>query len=113
MVFRIFTHGTAVVTSGEVEYMPTTGDPGLDTFQYSVQGNLGTTSNVAPVSIEVTSPPSRGGGGGSVSLLDLAVVVSFALIVSRRPHSANLGHAKKSAAVVTKRLHGRNIRLRD
>jgi hypothetical protein len=77
------THGTAVATSGEVEYTPTTGYSGLDTFQYSVQDNLGTTSNVATVSIEVTPPPSSGGGGGSVSLLDIAALVGFSLMGPR------------------------------
>jgi hypothetical protein len=54
-------HGTAVVTNGEVVYTPTMGYSGLDTFQYSLQDNLGTTSNVATVSFEVTAPPSGGG----------------------------------------------------
>ena len=56
-------HGTVVVMNGEVVYTPTTGYSGLDTFQYSVQDNLGTASNVATVSIEVTAPPSGKGGG--------------------------------------------------
>ena len=76
------THGTAVVTNGEVGYTPATGYSGLDTFQYSAQDNLGTTSNVATVSIEVTPPPSSGGGGGSVSLLDIAALVGFAFMGS-------------------------------
>jgi hypothetical protein len=82
------THGTAVVTNAEVEYTPASGYSGLDTFQYSVQDNLGTTSNVATVSIEVTPPPSSGGGGGSVSLLDIAALVGFALMGSRSRTSA-------------------------
>jgi Bacterial Ig domain/FG-GAP-like repeat/FG-GAP repeat/Ribbon-helix-helix protein, copG family len=77
------THGTAVVTNGAVEYTPTMGYSGLDTFQYSVQDDLGTTSNVATVSIEVTPPPGSGGGGGSLSLLDIASLVGFALMGSR------------------------------
>jgi hypothetical protein len=82
------THGTAVVTNGEVEYTPATGYSGLDTYQYSVQDNLGNTSNVATVSIEVTPPPSSGGGGGSVCLLDIAALVGFALMGSRTRMSA-------------------------
>jgi hypothetical protein len=82
------THGTAVVVNGEVQYTPTMGYSGLDTFQYSVQDNLGTTSNVATVSIEVTPPPSGGGGGGSVSLLDIAALVGFAWMGSRSRLSA-------------------------
>ncbi len=58
-------HGSAVVTSGEIKYSPTTGYSGLDTFQYLVDDNLGTPSNVATVSIEVTAPPSSGGGGSA------------------------------------------------
>jgi Bacterial Ig domain/FG-GAP-like repeat len=76
-------HGTAVVTSGKVEYTPATGYSGLDTFQYSVKDNLGTTSNAATVSIEITPPPSSGGGGGSISLLDIVALVGFALMGSR------------------------------
>ena len=71
-------HGTAAVMNGEVVYTPTMGYSGLDTFQYSVQDNLGTTSNVATVSIEVTAPPS--GGGGAMDLLDLVALVGFVLI---------------------------------
>jgi hypothetical protein len=76
-------HGTAVVMNGEVVYTPATGYSGLDTFQYSVQDNLGTTSNVATVSIEVTAPPS-GGGGGAMGLLDLMAIAGFVLIRARR-----------------------------
>ena len=64
--------------NGEVVYTPMMGYSGLDTFQYSVQDNLGTTSNVATVSIEVTAPPS--GGGGAMDLLDLVALVAFVLI---------------------------------
>jgi hypothetical protein len=72
-------HGTAVVTNGEVVYMPTSGYTGLDTFQYSVQDNLGTVSNVATVSIDVTSPPSSGGsgGGGALNFLELLLLSVF------------------------------------
>ena len=55
------------------------GYSGLDTFQYSLQDNLGTTSNVVTVSIEVTAPPA-GGGGGAMDLLDLVALVGFVLI---------------------------------
>jgi len=82
------THGTAVVTSGDIKYTPTTGYSGLDTLQYSVQDNLGTTSNVATVSIDVTAPPA-GGGGGALSLLDIAVLVGIALMGRRGRQSRN------------------------
>jgi hypothetical protein len=75
-------HGTAVVTSGAVVYTPTMGYSGLDTFQYSVQDNLGTLSNVATVSIEVTAPPAGGHGGGAMGLLDLVALAGFVLIHS-------------------------------
>jgi hypothetical protein len=69
-------NGAAVV------YAPTTGYSGLDTFQYSVQDNLGTASNVATVSIEVTAPPSGKGGGGAMGLLDLVALAGFVLVHS-------------------------------
>jgi hypothetical protein len=81
------THGTAVVSSGEVTYTPATGYTGLDTFQYSVQDNLGTTSNVATVSMNVTAPPSSG-GGGSLSLLDILALVGLTWIASTRSVSS-------------------------
>jgi hypothetical protein len=55
------THGTTSVSGGQVTYTPATGYTGLDTFQYTAQDNLGTTSNVATVSVNVTAPPSKGG----------------------------------------------------
>jgi hypothetical protein len=82
-------HGTAVVMNGKVVYTPTMGYSGLDTFQYSVQDNLGTASNVATVSIEVTAPPG-GGGGGATGLLDLVALAGLVLIRSstKRPRRA-------------------------
>jgi hypothetical protein len=72
------THGTASVSGGQVTYTPATGYTGLDTFQYTVQDNLGTTSNVATVSVNVTAPPSKG-GGGSLSLLGILALAGLAL----------------------------------
>jgi hypothetical protein len=72
------THGTASVSGGQVTYTPATGYTGLDTFQYTVQDNLGTTSNVATVSVNVTAPPSKG-GGGSLSLLVILALAGLAL----------------------------------
>jgi hypothetical protein len=66
--------------NGEVVYTPTMGHSGLDIFQYSVQDNLGTTSNAATVSIEVTPPPN--GGGGTIGLLDLVTLAGFLLIAA-------------------------------
>jgi Bacterial Ig domain/FG-GAP-like repeat len=76
-------HGTAVVMNGEVVYTPTMGYSGLDTFQYSVQDNLGTVSNVATVSIEVTAPPA-GSGGGASGLVDLVALAGLVLIRSSK-----------------------------
>jgi hypothetical protein len=86
-------HGTAAITSGEVTYTPTTGYSGLDTFQYSVQDNLGTTSNVATVSMNVTAPPSR--GGGSVSWPDIAALIGLVLMRSctRRASALRVGRS--------------------
>ncbi len=73
-------HGTALAASGEVAYTPTAGYSGLDTFQYSVQDNLGTVSNIATVSIDVTAPPSK--GGGALSLVDLVGLAGLGLLIS-------------------------------
>jgi hypothetical protein len=71
-------HGTAVVTNGAVVYTPATGYSGLDTFQYSAKDNLGTVSNVATVSMDVTAPASGGkGGGGAMDVLDLLALAGF------------------------------------
>jgi hypothetical protein len=50
-------HGTVVVKNGQVVYIPTQGYAGVDAFQYSVQDNLGTVSNMATVSLSVQPPP--------------------------------------------------------
>jgi len=84
-------HGSATVTNGEVKYSPTTRYSGLDTFQYSVQDNLGTPSDVATVSIEVTAPPSSG-GGGSTNLIEIAGLiglVGMSVFSRRRPASGS------------------------
>ncbi len=77
-------HGTAAVSNGEVVYTPTMGYSGLDTFQYTVQDNLGTTSNAATVSIDVmaqTSPPAKGGGGGgAMGLFEILTLAGVVLI---------------------------------
>jgi hypothetical protein len=73
------THGTAAVSGGQVTYTPAMGYAGLDTFQYTVQDNLGTTSNVATVSVNVTAPPPSKGGGGSLSLLGILALAGLAL----------------------------------
>jgi Bacterial Ig domain/FG-GAP-like repeat len=71
-------HGTNSVSGGQVTYTPTTGYSGLDTFQYTVQDNLGTPSNVATVSVNVTALPSKG-GGGSLSLLGILALAGLTL----------------------------------
>ena len=72
-------HGTAAVSGGQVTYTPAMGYTGLDTFQYTVQDNLGTTSNVVTVSVNVTAPPPGKGGGGSLSLLGILALAGLAL----------------------------------
>jgi hypothetical protein len=77
-------HGAALITGGTVVYTPSTGYSGLDTFQYSVQDNLGTVSNVATVSIEVDAPPPAPappskGGGGTLNLLELLGLAGIAI----------------------------------
>jgi hypothetical protein len=83
-------HGTATVDSanGAITYQPTSGYSGTDSLQYMVRDDLGAQSNNASVSIEVTPPPSSGGGGGSVTLVDIAALVGFALMGSRSRMSA-------------------------
>jgi Bacterial Ig domain/FG-GAP-like repeat len=87
-------YGTAVVSNSEVTYTPATGYSGLDTFQYSVKDNLGTTSNVATVSINVTPPPASGGGGGSLSLLDILALIGLTLVGSARAGSSTRAYRK-------------------
>jgi large repetitive protein len=53
-------HGTAVITNGHAVYTPTQGYTGVDAFQYSVQDNLGTVSNIATVSLSVQPRPVAG-----------------------------------------------------
>jgi large repetitive protein len=49
-------HGTALPGKGRVAYTPASGYAGVDAFQYDVQNNLGTFSNVATVSLSVQPP---------------------------------------------------------
>ena len=85
-------HGTATITAGtyDVTYQPNQGYSGLDTFQYTVEDNLGTRSNTATVSIDMTAPPASGGkgGGGGVfdegSLLGLSMFAVYRLMSVRR-----------------------------
>jgi hypothetical protein len=91
------THGTAVVSNGEVTYTPATGYSGVDTFQYSIKDNLGTPSNVATVSINVTPPPSGGGGGGgggSFSFPDILALIGLTLLGSTGLRSTARVHLK-------------------
>ena len=53
-------HGTAVIANGHAVYTPTQGYTGVDAFQYSVQDNLGTVSNLATVSLSVQPLPVAG-----------------------------------------------------
>jgi ELWxxDGT repeat protein len=65
-------HGTATASSnGTINYTPTPGFSGTDSFMYTVRDNQGASSNAATVTVDVTAPPasqvtvtgSRGGAG--------------------------------------------------
>lgn len=79
-------HGTAAIANGQIVYTPTAGYSGSDSFQYSVKDNLGATSNVATVSVDVAraagsgSSGGGGGGGGSMGLEDLAALALLLLM---------------------------------
>lgn len=79
-------HGTVVVgPSGVLNYTPTSGHSGADTFAYTVSDNQGGAS--APATVTVTStaapvPPVNSGsggkgGGGAMSLLELIALALF------------------------------------
>jgi Bacterial Ig domain/FG-GAP-like repeat len=89
------TNGTATLSAGQVTYTPAKGYTGLDTFQYSVQDNLGTTSNVATVSVNVTAPPPSKGGGGSLSWLGILALAAMTLW-------ARVFRSKQDPAIVTR-----------
>ena len=77
-------HGTAAVANGSVTYTPNAGYSGSDSFQYSVRDNLGTVSNAATVSVQVTaSPAGGGGGGGSFGTLELLALLGFLVTAAR------------------------------
>ncbi|RZV71982.1 MAG: tandem-95 repeat protein [Candidatus Scalindua sp. SCAELEC01] len=55
-IVSVPTNGTAVAQiDGTVDYTPTTGYTGQDTFTYTVDDNLGATSNVATVTVTVNA----------------------------------------------------------
>jgi ELWxxDGT repeat protein len=95
-------HGTVVVSSsGVLNYTPTAGYAGTDTFAYTVSDNQGGTSAPATVTVTATaapvSPPpvppvtpgtGGKGGGGAMSLLELIALALFACSGWRR-------HAKR------------------
>ena len=59
-------HGAVAIDGGNqsVTFTPATDYVGADTFQYTVEDNLGAASNVATVTVTITAAPSRDGGGG-------------------------------------------------
>ena len=76
--------GLDATAMGQIEYVPTTGFAGPDTFVYRVQDDAGDWSNDATVSVDVQAPPpppSGGPTGGAMELdargdaLDIADVV--------------------------------------
>ena len=86
------THGTATITAStySVSYQPAAGHSGLDTFQYTVQDNLGTLSKTATVSIDI-SPPPASGGGGELDEWVIAALSTIGLLKLIRDHGRRLG----------------------
>jgi hypothetical protein len=81
-------HGTVAINdSGDsVTFTPATAYVGADTFQYTIEDNLGAASNVATVTVTVTAPPRSGGDGGGGATNWLSVLALGILAAAmRRP----------------------------
>jgi hypothetical protein len=78
-------HGSAVVQGGKIQYTPTSGFAGTDTFQYTVKDTQGVESTAATVTITVTAavppPTSSHGGGGSMTISSLLALLSLLLVL--------------------------------
>jgi hypothetical protein len=77
------THGTVVITNastGAFTYTPNPGYSGADSFTFKVTDNVGGTSNVATVTVNVQGNTSSSGGGA----LDWLSLLVFGLIGIRR-----------------------------
>jgi ELWxxDGT repeat protein len=81
-------HGSAVVQGGKIQYTPTAGFAGTDTFQYTVKDAQGVESSAATVTVTVTAaalPPASHGGGGALTIQS---VLGLLLLLLMR-HAAN------------------------
>jgi hypothetical protein len=79
-------HGTVAINSGgqSVTFTPAAGYVGADTFQYTVEDNLGAASNIATVTVSITASPSPDGGGGGGAVNWLTVLALGMVAAARR-----------------------------
>jgi ELWxxDGT repeat protein len=82
-------HGNAVIVAGRVEYTPSSGFAGTDSFTYTVNDNQGAASAPTTVTITVTAPasappPPSKSGGGSLDLLTLLALFALLAFGPRR-----------------------------
>lgn len=91
-------HGTAMITAGTftVTYQPAAGYSDLDTFQYTIQDNLGTLSNTATVSIDINPPPAGGGGDLDEELIAALSMMGLARVIGGRGRGRRPGLAASS-----------------
>jgi hypothetical protein len=75
-----------------VTFTPATAYVGADTFQYTVEDNLGAASNVATVTVTVTAPPRSGGDGGGGALNGLSVLALGMLAAAMRRPAVRTRH---------------------
>ncbi|BAV05896.1 gliding motility-associated C-terminal domain-containing protein [Filimonas lacunae] len=96
-------HGTAVAgaTPGTVVYTPATGYTGIDNFAYTVNDNLGGTSNPATVIVLVNAAPVA--TNDTVSIGRNAPV---AIDVTANDYDADVAVDKTSVSVVASPAHG-------
>jgi ELWxxDGT repeat protein len=86
-------HGSAVAQGGKIQYTPTAGFAGSDTFQYTVKDTQGVESSAASVTVTVTAaappppPPSHSGGGTMTTSALLALLL---LLLMRHAASSRL-----------------------
>jgi hypothetical protein len=83
-------HGTVAINDNDhsVTFTPAKDYVGADTFQYSVEDNLGAASNVATVTVTITeSSKKSSGGGGAINWLSVAALGMLAARRRPRGHS--------------------------
>jgi hypothetical protein len=79
-------HGDVAINNGDhtVTFTPATAYVGADTFQYTIEDNLGAPSNVATVTITVTEASSHGGNGGGGAIDWLMLIALGSLVATLR-----------------------------